>query len=154
MAQDSDKIKIKTANTQGTGTDGQTYLKNCYFLQTNSPGQYIFFDPTGTPIVTSLMPVPGSPPAGSVFTFTLPQLPNILWTIPNPDSGSEAFSITPPAGQGSQTTVSGSWHNTDNPQTAATDPSLGSDGPGESGTFQGQSGTDPDAEDAASAATA
>lgn len=153
MAQDTDKIKIKTANTQGNGTDGNL-LKGCYFLQTNQTGKYVFFDSTGTPLATSLMPVPGSLPTGSVFTFQLPQLPNVTWWIPNPAPGSEAFSITP--GTGSQpSSTSGSWFNNDTSSVSAvSDPSLGGDPTGESGTFQGQSGQDPEAEDAASAAKA
>jgi len=151
MAHETDKIKIKTANTQGNGNDGNL-LKNCYFLPTNQTGKYIFFDSTGTPIVTSIMPVPATLPTGSVFTFQLPQLANVTWWIPNPAPGSEAFSIS---GSGSQATTSGSWFNNDNSALrAASDPSLGSDPTGESGTFQGQSGQDPEAEDAASAAKA
>ncbi|MEN3329306.1 MAG: hypothetical protein V7638_4113 [Acidobacteriota bacterium] len=151
MSQETDKIKIKTANNQGNGNDGNL-LKHCYFLPTNRPSQYIFFDSTGTPIVTSLMPLPATLSNGLFFTFQLPQLPNVTWSIPNPAPGSEPFSIS---GSGSQASTSGSWLNNDNVALrAASDPSLGSDPTGESGTFQGQSGQDPEAEDAASAAKA
>lgn len=151
MAQDTDKIKIKTANTVGGGNDGND-LKNCYFLPTNQTGKYIMFDSTGTPLVTSIMPIPVPLPTGSSFTFQLPQLANVTWWIPNPLAGSEAFSIT---GTGSQASTSGSWLNNDTGTlTVASDPSVGSDPTGESGTFQGQSGQDPEAEDAASAAKA
>ena len=151
MAQDTDKIKIKTANTQGGGNDGNV-LKNCYFLPTNQSGKYIFFDSTGTPIVTNPMPIPVPLATGTSFTFQLPGS-NVNWWIPNPATGSEAFSIT---GTGSSASTSGSWANDDNGSAlrAASDPSLGSDPTGESGTFQGQSGQDPEAEDAASAAKA
>ncbi|HSE19265.1 MAG TPA: hypothetical protein VLB46_19540 [Pyrinomonadaceae bacterium] len=144
MAQDTDKIKIKTANTQGGGNDGND-LKNCYFLPTNQTGKYVFFDSTGTPIVTSLMPIPVPLPANTQFTFQLPGN-SFTWWIPNPAAGSEAFSIT---GTGSTATTSGSWANNDGSQLTE---SVGSDPTGESGTFQGQAGQDPEAEDAAYAA--
>ena len=149
MAQDTDKIKIKTANTQGNGDDGNL-LKNCYFLQTNQTGKYIFFDSTGTPVVTSIMPLPATLPNGTSFTFQLPQLPNFTWSIPNPAPGSEPFSINSTS---SPASTSGSWSNSDN-RVLRADSHPSGDPTGESGTFQGQSGADPEAEDAASAAKA
>lgn len=149
MSQESDKIKIRTATTNPPGSDGND-LKNCYFLPTNRTNNYILFDSTGTPLVTSIMPIPASLPTGTSFTF---QLAGFTWWIPNPLAGSEAFSIT---GTGSQASTSGSWYNNDTGTLrAAIDPSLGGDPTGESGTFQGQAGQVVDAEeDAASAAKA
>ena len=152
MSQESDKIKIKTATTNPPGTDGDN-LKNCYFLPTNYTGKYILFDSTGTPLVTSIMPIPGTLPTGTSFTF---QLGPYTWWIPNPLAGSEAFSIT---GTGSSAAVTGSWYNNDTSGhvlRADNDPSVGGDPTGESGTFQGQAGqvVDAEAEDAASAAKA
>lgn len=148
MSQEANKIKIKTTNGGNDGND----LKNCYFLPTNQPNSYVFFDSTGTPIVTTPMPIVVPLASGTSVTF---QLNNFNWWIPNPAAGSEAFQVN---GTGPTATASGSWANNDGgtPPRAGIDPSLGDDGTGESGTFQAQAGqqVDPEGEEAASAAKA
>jgi hypothetical protein len=155
MSQETDKIKIKTTHTHGGGNDGND-LKNCYFLPTNVDGQYVFFDPTGLPIVTNPMPLIKDLP----FTFNLPG-DNLTWRIPNPAPNSEAFSIK---GRGPSATAKGSWANSEDGAVTASvrdhhTPSLGIDPTGESGTFQAAAGQtmdpeDPEGEDAAHAAKA
>jgi hypothetical protein len=148
MSQKANKIKIHNAPNLSPGNDGNNDLKNCYFLPTNVDEQYVFFDPTGVPIVTTPIPAVN----GSSFTCNLPG-DTLKWTI--------TFRVS---GTGPKATANGLWSNEPSQQQTASasnrhTPSLGDDPTGENGTFQAAAGQtldpeDPDGEDAAHAAKA
>jgi hypothetical protein len=123
---DSQKIKINTV----TGGKDKDDLKKCFFYPAAN-NTYDFYkkeDGVETLLQTGIT-------TGTPFTFTLD---NYNWTVPNPKDPNSDFSID-------AQNASGSWKNNDDGA------SIEAQSTGESGTFQGQTGTSADPEDASTA---
>ena len=124
---DSQKIKIGTV----AGGKDKDDLKKCFFYPTSTPGTYDLYKKENG--VETLL-ASGITSGGS-FTFTLD---GYNWTIPDPSQRQNPFVIN---NQG----ASGSWKNNN------TSPSIEAQSSGESGTFQAQTGSSPDPEEASTA---
>jgi len=118
----SDKIKIKTVS--GGNSEDQDDLKNCYFEETSTTGQYDFYDKHGNQVETTPTPVT----SGTQFTFSFADDRLEVWTI------TATFS-----GTGNQATASGTWLN--NADEFAND----------DGSFQADAKGTPEEEEASSA---
>ena len=124
---DSQKIKIKTV----TGGKDMDDLKKCFFYPTSTPGTYDLYERENG--VDTLL-ASGITSGGS-FTFTLD---TYTWNVPDPAQPNNPFAI-------SASSASGSWKNNDNGASNTRQSN------GESGTFQAQTGTSPDPEEASTA---
>ena len=134
---ESNKIKFKTVD----GDPDKEDLKKCYFYPAATSGQYDLYAKVNG--VDTLLASGIS--SGGSCSFTLD---TFSWNIPNPSDSAHPLAFS---GTGTTATASGSWSNNDNPPPPTG--SVGSDGNGESGTFQAQAGQtiDPE-EEVASAA--
>ena len=122
---ESERIKIDTV----FGDKDKDELKNCFFVETSTPGVFDFYKKDG-----SLPPLASGITSGSSFTF---QHEGHHWRIgdlldPNDFIISNRF-------------AAGTWHNQVDP--------LDVEGEGESGTFTAQAGITIDPEKAAVSAT-
>ncbi len=90
----SDKIKIKTVS--GGDASDQEDLKNCYFLETATAGEYEFYDNNNNLVDTT----PSIIESGTDFTFSLDD-PMETWSVTN-------LVIS---GTGQDATASGDWSN-------------------------------------------
>lgn len=74
-----DLKKIRIDSVQGGDSRDQQALKQNYFYPTGVNNTYQFFDPGDDPIVTA----PPVVATGFNFTFTLKEMPDVIWTITN-----------------------------------------------------------------------
>lgn len=124
---DSQKIKINTV----TGGKDKDDLKKCFFYPAadSTYGFYKRENGVDTLLASGIT-------SGSSFSFTLD---TYTWNVPDPGQPSTSFVID-------AQNASGSWKNNDNGAAVEDFQSNG-----ESGTFQAQTGTSPDPEEASTA---